>query len=520
MPDTERLRSCALAFSLVTSWAAASVKLPMLRASSILEAGSAESSDFSLFKSETSSSFSLDLPDWTLAMAASIFESVSFITFPPISGLLRSSKTTKYAPACQSRFAAARVYANLMIMATGKAEIVCTGSELLAGKLNLYAPLFHERLTRLGFSLAREQSSGDDLGTIADCIKGALRRADLVIVVGGLGPTFDDLTRQAAAAALGRKLVYSAPCARILEINYGLKHLPPGFKNQCLLLTGAKPLENSNGTAFGQVITKGRKMLVLLPGPRKEWEPMFPDFLNAEISAFFAFSPISQVKLRLAGLWETRAEKLFRPVMRRFRGVSYTILAGPGTVDFILSGDDSRELVTKAAAACRKIAGAKIYGEGDFTLAGAVGEKLKVRGASLAAAESCTGGLAAQLITDIPGCSAWFLGGAVAYSNAAKIKLLGVKPATIKKYGAVSAQCAWEMAAGAKKNLNSDYAFSVTGIAGPDGGTPGKPVGLVYFGLAGPAGVKVFRRRLRGTRSFIRACAANFILDELRKVIK
>jgi len=405
-------------------------------------------------------------------------------------------------------------------MATGKAEIVCTGSELLAGKLNLYAPLFHERLAPLGFSLVREQSSGDELGAIADCIKGALKRARLVLVVGGLGPTFDDLTRQAAAAALGRKLVYSRPCARILEINYKLKPLPPGFKNQCLLLDGAKPLENSNGTAFGQVITRGGKMLVLLPGPRKEWEPMFPNFLNAEISGFFGFSPITQVKLRLAGLWETRAEELLSPVMRRAKGASCTILAGPGTVDFILSGEDERGLITKAAEACRKILGAKVYGEGGATLAGAAGEKLKARGATLAAAESCTGGLAARLITDIPGSSAWFLGGAVAYSDAAKIKFLGVRAATIKRYGAVSGECAREMAAGAKRALKSDYAFSVTGIAGPDGGTPEKPVGLVYFGLAGPGGVKVFRRRLRGTRPFIRACAANLILDELRKVIK
>jgi nicotinamide-nucleotide amidase len=405
-------------------------------------------------------------------------------------------------------------------MATGKAELVCTGSELLAGRLNLYAPLFHERLAPLGFTITREQSSGDDLNSIADCIKGALKRADLVLVCGGLGPTFDDLTRQAAAAVLKRRLVLSKPCARILELNYKTVPLPPNLKDQAVILEGAKPLENSNGTAFGQVLLKGRKMLVLLPGPRKEWEPMFPNFLNAEISAFFGFVPVAQVKLRLAGIWEPQAEKLLRPVMRRFKGAGYTILAGPGTVDFILSGDDRRGLVSKAAAACRRLAGEKLYGEGGATLAGALGEKLKAAGRTLAAAESCTGGLAAQLITDIPGSSAWFLGGAVVYSNAAKTKFLDVSPATIRRHGAVSEECAREMAAGAKRALKSDFAFSVTGIAGPDGGTEQKPVGLVYFGLAGPRGVTVFRRQFRGTRPYIRECAANFILDELRKIIK
>jgi len=405
-------------------------------------------------------------------------------------------------------------------MEIGKCEIVCTGSELLSGKLNLYVPLFSERLAPLGFTITREQSCGDSLPQIQDALKGALGRADLVLACGGLGPTFDDLTRQAAAGMLGRRLVHSKSCAQILAFNYKLKKLPPNFRNQCLLVEGAKPLENSNGTAPGQVITRGRKMLVLLPGPRKEWEPMFPGFLNAEITSFFKRPPVRQLKLKIAGLWETQAEQLLRPVMRRFPKAAFTILAGPGTVEFRLSGDDSGGMIGRAGAACRKALGGKLYGEGEDTLASAAGEKLKARGKTLAAAESCTGGLAAQLITDIPGSSAYFLGGAVVYSNAAKTRLLGVKPGTLKKHGAVSPECAREMAAGAKKVFGSDYAFSVTGIAGPDGGTGEKPVGLVYFGLAGPRGSEVFRRQFRGTRQFIRACAANFILDELRKVIK
>lgn len=405
-------------------------------------------------------------------------------------------------------------------MTSGKAEIICTGSELLEGRLNLYVPLFHDRLAPLGFRITREQSSGDDLDAIADCIRGGLRRADLVITCGGLGPTFDDLTRQAAAKALGRGTFHSKPCERILAFNYKLEKLPPNIKDQAMLVEGAKALENANGTAFGEVLVRGRKMLVLLPGPLKEWEPMFRSLLDREIRSFFGLTPLAQVKLRAAGLGEPQAERLLRPAMRRFQGARYTILAGPGLIDFIVSGDDRQGIVTRAAAHCRRLLGEHLYGEGDAALAAVLGEKLKARGATAAAAESCTGGLASQMITEVPGSSAYFLGAAVTYSNAAKASQLGVKAATLRRHGAVSEECAREMASGARKAFGADYAFSITGIAGPDGGTDDKPVGLVYFGLARKGGVSVFRKQFRHGRSFIRSCAANFILDELRKIIK
>ncbi len=406
-------------------------------------------------------------------------------------------------------------------MSTAKAELICTGSELLEGKLNLYPPLFHARLAPLGFTLTREQSSGDRLADIADCVKGALSRADLVLVCGGLGPTFDDLTRQAAAKALGRRLVLSKPCEQVLAINFGLegKKLPPNLRDQAIIVEGAKALENPNGTAFGEVITRGRKMLVLLPGPRSEWEPVFDAFLAAELKDFFRLPPLHSARLRLAGIGEPRAEALLAPPMRRFKKLGRTILAGAGTVDFIISGRDAGA-VARAAAACRRAAGAALYSEGEETLAAAVGARLKARGRAFAAAESCTGGLVAKLATDVPGSSAWFLGGVTAYSNPAKTRFLGVKPATLRRHGAVSAACAAEMAAGARRAFGCAYAVATTGIAGPDGGTPEKPVGLVWFGLAGPRGVRTFSRRFRGGREQVRARAAVCALNELRKIIK
>lgn len=405
-------------------------------------------------------------------------------------------------------------------MGNGLAEVVCTGSELLGGKLNLYVPLFSERLAALGFRLSREQSCGDDLKEIKDCLSGALRRAGLVIACGGLGPTFDDLTRQAAAALLGRKLFYSAACARILRFNYGLKTLPKNFRNQCLLVEGAKPLENTAGTAFGQVLTRGKKMLVLLPGPRREWEPMFPNFLDSAIREFFRLPALRLETLRAAGLRETQAESLLSPVIARQKGPVFTILAGPGTIDFMISGNDSRGAVSRAASAARKALGGNVYGSGEDSLASVTGKKLLAAGKTLSCAESCTGGLVSKLLTDIPGSSAWFLGGCAAYSNPVKQDLLKVKTSTLKRRGAVSAECAKEMAAGAAKRFRSDYALSVTGIAGPEGAAPGKPVGLVWFGISAAGKTRTFRRVFRGNRGLIREQAANFILDELRKIIK
>ena len=408
-------------------------------------------------------------------------------------------------------------------MRTLKAEIICTGSELLSGKLNLYVPLFHEKLFPLGFEITREQSPGDTLRGIADCLKGSLTRADLVLVCGGLGPTFDDLTRQAAAAALKKKIVYSRTLDAALKIKYGLAKLPPDLTGQCLKLAGAKTIENRNGTAAAQEIAHKNKLVVLLPGPQKEWEPMFKDSLNADLKSFFSIKDRApeMLKLKISGMSEVAAEKLLRPVMKRFKEARYTILAGPWTVEFIITAGAKRKMrITEIEKACRKILGDKIYGVNDDTLQSRAGALLSAKGLTLSCAESCTGGLLSNLITDISGSSSYFKGSAITYSNAAKTRLLKVRPKTLKKHGAVSEPCAREMALGAKKLFSSDYALAITGIAGPEGGTPKKPLGTVCFALTGPERTNTFTRRFNGARAFIKRCAANFALDELRKIIE
>ena len=402
-----------------------------------------------------------------------------------------------------------------------KAEIICTGSELLNGKLNLYVPLFHERLSALGFGITREQCPGDGAADIAACMSDALKRADLVLVCGGLGPTFDDQTRQAAARALHRRLTYSKTCEKLLSAAYSLRVLPPNLADQCLLVGGAKAIENRNGSAFGEILREGRKIMILLPGPRSEWEPMFESFLASEIrKAFPGARRVDSVKFKIAGLGEPQAEALLRPVIKKYPEASFTILAGPYTVEFIASAPSGTGLLTKVRAACVRLLKEKLYGFGEDTLASAVGKAFSAAGRTISGAESCTGGLVSELLTDVPGSSLYFLGAAVTYSNFAKMAILGVRGSTIKKYGAVSPQCAAEMARGAAGRFGSDYGFAVTGIAGPDGGTPGKPVGLVHFAVAGRGKTRLFERRFRHSRRQIRACAANFILDELRKILK
>ncbi len=409
------------------------------------------------------------------------------------------------------------------------AELICAGSELLSFKSNSYVPLFAARLRGLGFRLSGEHTAPDDRDAIAALAAGALKSSDLVIICGGLGPTFDDLTRQGAAKALGRRRTVSAAARRKLQDRYGSAGpLPPNLSNQCVIVEGAELVDNDNGSAFGEVLTAGGKMLVLLPGPENEWVPMFDKKLEERIRGFFRTraGTMRTERLKLAGLWEPQAEKALEPVMRRFPGTDCTILAGPYTAEFSFTvrektPDEAAARLRSMRTACRKALGACIYGSGEETLAGALGALLLRKRRTLALAESCTGGAAADAITEIPGSSEYFLGGITAYSNEAKLKLLGVPSRIIETHGAVSGECAAAMAEGAERAFGSDYAAAVTGIAGPGGGTAEKPVGLVYFAVSGRGmRTRVFRRNFRHSRSYVKRCSVNFILDTLRKIIQ
>lgn len=362
-------------------------------------------------------------------------------------------------------------------------------------------------------------------------MEAALRRAEVVLVTGGLGPTFDDVTREAAAAAVGRPLVYRPELyARILRRYRRFRlRVPASNRRQAWVIQGARALDNPHGSAPGQALVLPRvpgkgpeRLLFLLPGPFDEMSPMFERLVLPALRRRFAPGRASARRVfRFYGLAEAAVDRRLAPLLAgRGAGVEYTILARLGFVDLhararAATSAGARALLERVERKVRRLMGGRLYGRDGETLASAVGERLRRRGWTLATAESCTGGLLAQWITAVPGSSAWFRGGAVAYHNGLKESLLGVRGETLRRHGAVSEPCAVEMARGARERLGADAAVSITGIAGPGGAAPGKPVGLVHIAAAAPG--RELRRSFRfpGNREQVRERAASAALHLL-----
>lgn len=412
-------------------------------------------------------------------------------------------------------------------MKPARVELLCVGSELLSGRLNTHLGKLALALNRAGLSLSREATLPDDRAMIAAEIGAALERSDAVLVCGGLGPTFDDLTREAASHALGRPLVFKKTVwARILERfkRHGHRRVPAENKRQAEVLTGARVLANENGSAPGQLLRlPGPKTLALLPGPWNELWPIFTkEVLPALKRAHARGVHAAAWTVRLSGIPESAADAKLAPLTQRpAPGLSYTILAGAGQVDFhafarAKSAMAAARLVAGARRRALAAVGAHAYGEGNDTLEAAAGRLLKASGLTLSIAESCTGGLLGGRITAVPGSSAWFRGGVIAYHDDLKRGLLGVPAATLAKHGAVSRACAESMAEGARLRCAASLGLAVTGIAGPSGGTRKKPVGLVFIALAGPGNMLLCREhRFVGNRAAVRERAAAAALDML-----
>jgi nicotinamide-nucleotide amidase len=378
-------------------------------------------------------------------------------------------------------------------------EGLFVGSELLMGQVNTHESYLGVRLRAVGLRLSRGTTLPDDRAGLAAAIGEAMDRCDALLVCGGLGPTFDDLTREAAADALGLKLRFSTALwdGIVRKFSRHRMNIPEENKRQAYLLQGARPIENKVGSAPGQLleITRGgkRRLLFLLPGPYSEMSPMFEGQVLPRLKrALAAGLHTEHAVLRLSGLPESAAdEKLAHLTRAPEPGVEFTILAGKGHVSFHITVTDSAR-----AAAERRLelyrrrvldaVGEHVFGEGDATLESALGEALLDRGWTISVAESCTGGGVGERLTSVPGSSRWFRGGVIAYDNALKTSLLGVSGKTLETHGAVSAECAREMARGARRACGSTLAVSLTGIAGPGGGTAQKPVGLVHIAVAGP----------------------------------
>jgi nicotinamide-nucleotide amidase len=411
-----------------------------------------------------------------------------------------------------------------------KAEIIAIGSELLTPYRNDTNSLFlTARLNQLGVEVGFKTIVGDRRADLIGAARSALQRADVIIFMGGLGPTEDDLTREAVAETLGRTIRRDEEIVNWLRARFaerGLK-MPENNAQQGDVIEGAEVLPNKRGSAPGQFLYTlylGKmRAILLLPGPPGELKSMFEEQCQERLRKIVPPLHIATRELRIAMIGESMVDKRAAPIYTKRADVETTILAGtPGEVQLHLRAQaDSREAAQKrveslASALEEEFDDAVFSGQGE-SLEQIVGYYLEMRGATLAVAESCTGGMLAERITSVAGSSRYFLGGAVVYSNELKSSLAGVKPSILKEHGAVSSQVAMALAEGIRERTKATLGIGITGIAGPGGGTEQKPVGLVYTALADGNKTDVLERKFFGDRTRVRQWATQQALDMVRR---
>lgn len=404
------------------------------------------------------------------------------------------------------------------------ASILAVGSELLGTNRTDTNSLFLTAgLETLGIKVVRKACSGDGWNDLAAEVRIALERAPLLVVTGGLGPTDDDRTKEVVAHVFGRQLVRDEEILTRLRERFARRGFPMPKVNekQADVIEGATVLGNSRGSAPGYVVDDGEKVAVLLPGVPMEMRGMWSEAAAVLVKARFpSAGGIHRRTLKVAGMAESVVEERIKSVYTAFPDDPVTILAGAGEIllQFTAQGDEEAgRRLDQIEAAFREVLGDEIYGRDDETIESVVGELFRKAGKTLAIAESCTGGTLAGRITDAPGSSDYFLGGAVTYANEAKVALAGVDRATLERFGAVSEETAREMAEGIRRSFGASVGFAVTGIAGPSGGTPGKPVGLVHVALADQDGTAVHRRlQLPGDRAMVRRWTTSLSLSMMR----
>ena len=409
------------------------------------------------------------------------------------------------------------------------AEIIAIGSELLGPhRLDTNSLFVTSQLNHLGIEVRQKTVVGDDEAQIAAAVGAALERAQVVVVMGGIGPTADDLTRESVARALGRRLFRDARVAELIEGRFRARGFPMPEINlrQAMILEDAEILENPRGTAPGQWIQEGGRVLMLLPGVPTEMEAMFEQQCRPRLEKIAPGRQLLTRVLKIAGLFESQVDELAAPVYRKYENPTTTILASPGEIQLHLRATGADEAEARGAlndltSRLEVALGDQIFSQDGQSLEEVVGMYLTVKSKTLAVAESCTGGLLAERITRVPGSSRYFLGGLVAYHNGVKTRWLEVPESVLESSGAVSGEVSRILAESVRRRFEADFGLSITGIAGPSGASEAKPVGLVYLALA-EAGraVEVIEKRYPGTRDRIRLQATQTALDMLRRRIK
>ena len=410
-----------------------------------------------------------------------------------------------------------------------KSEIIAVGSEMLTPfRQDTNSLYVTERLNEVGVTVAFKSIVGDRRKDLVSAIRTALGRADIIVLMGGLGPTEDDLTREAAAEALGLKLKRDAQQVAALHARAATWRMPMPDNNlkQADVIAGAVVLPNPNGSAPGQwldVTHDGyRKLIMLIPGPPNECRPLFDSECLTRLRELLPARHIAKRTLKAAMIPESQADKLLAPIYTTYRDIETTILAHAGDIQLTLlcakaSREEAEDRVEELAGKLEEALDDWLYSSEGESLEQIVLYYLGLRQSTLAVAESCTGGLVAQRITSVPGASRSFLGGAVVYSDPLKTAFANVPPELIARYGAVSPEAAAAMAEGIRKRTGATLGLGVTGIAGPTGGTENKPVGLVYFAVSDAQSTESYDRTFRGDRDRVRQWAAQQALDLIRR---
>ncbi len=405
------------------------------------------------------------------------------------------------------------------------AEIIAVGSELLTPQRQDTNSLYlTDQLNALGVEVVAKLIVGDDRARLADAVRAALARSEILILTGGLGPTEDDVTRDAVAQALGREQVFHQEICDAIEERFRRRlrgAMPEINRRQAYIMAGAEILPNPNGTAPGQWIGLDGRVAMLLPGPPGEMKPMFAGECLPRLERVLPPQAIRTRVFRIANMPESEVDQRIAPVYTRYANPATTILAAAGDIQVHLrarsaTAEEAERLLAEVAPRIEAILGDRIYSRNGDPLEGVVGERLRLRGETVSVAESCTGGMLAERITSIPGSSDYFLGGFLVYTDRMKTELLGVSADLLREHTAVSEEAASEMARDARDRTGSTWALSVTGVAGPGGGTEAAPLGTVLIGLAGPEGTAVRRARLPGGRALVRTLATQLALDLLR----
>lgn len=407
------------------------------------------------------------------------------------------------------------------------AEIIAVGSEMLTpGRVDTDSLYLTGELNGLGVEVVAKAVIGDDRDRLASAVSAAMARSPILILSGGLGPTEDDVTREAVAQALGRKLVYDAAIAAALEKRFARAGRPMAEVNrrQAFVIEGAAVLPNGRGTAPGQWVEESGAVAMLLPGPPHELQAMFEACCLPRLSRIVPREAIRTLFLRLTGMGESDLDQLIAPVYKKYSNPATTILAANGDLQVHLrarcaTAAEADALLAEVGGPIEALLGDRIYSRNGEPLEVVVGNLLRRHHATVAVAESCTGGLLGGRLTTPAGSSDYFLGGFLAYTEAMKAELLGVSPEIMARFGVVSAETAEAMAAGARHRTGATYALSVTGVAGPSGGSERVPVGTVYVGLSAASGTTAAHRVFLGDRTRIRTFTAQMALDLLRRRI-